>query len=87
MRNRANRKTGNWLFFITAVLPPFIFMFYLYGRNSAYLNYWHVFLVTLVFALGGSALYWIVARAGKSPQAAALVCIVLWILRTNLVFI
>jgi hypothetical protein len=55
-------------------------MFFFCGKNSAYIDYWQILLIAIIFAIGGIALYLIVVHVGKSPQAAAVVSIVLWIL-------
>ncbi|AEF83541.1 hypothetical protein TREPR_3730 [Treponema primitia ZAS-2] len=73
-------KNKNWLYLFISVMPPFIFMFYFYARNSSYLNYWHVFIVAITLAFCGAIFYWIVALVGKSSQAASLMIVVFWIL-------
>ena len=80
MNNQAKSKNSGLLFFSIAVLPPFIFMFHLYTKNAEYVNFWHVLILTLAFALGGALFYLLAARIGKSPQGAALVCVFLWVM-------
>ena len=75
-----NQKCKNLLFCIIAVLPPNIFMFHFYSKNADYVDYWHVFIVSAVFSIGGLLLYWIISRIGKSQQRSSLVCVFLWIM-------
>jgi len=74
------QKCKNLLFCVIAVLPPNIFMFHLYSRNAECVDYWHVFIVSAVFSIGGLLLYWVISRIRKSPQGSALVCVFLWVM-------
>ena len=75
-----NQKFKNILLCIIAILPPNIFMFYLYQKNAEYINFWHVFILAIVFSCVGFLMHWIISRLGKSPAGSALVCFFLWIM-------
>ena len=75
-----NQKCKNLSFCVISVLPPNIFMFHLYSKNAEYVDYWHVFILSAVFSIGGLLLYQIIFRTGKSPQGSALVCVFMWIM-------
>jgi len=66
--------------FLVSILPPSVFLLYLYQRNAAYLSIWHILIAIAVFTLGAVILQLIVSRLVKSSEAAAVLCNVLWIL-------
>ena len=78
--NSETREFKNTLFCIISVLPPNIFMFYFYLKNTEYIDYWHIFILTALFSCLGFLLYWLISRAGKSLQGSALVCVFLWVM-------
>jgi hypothetical protein len=66
--------------FLVSILPPSVFLLYLYQRNAAYLSIWHTLFVIAVFTFGAVVLQLLVSKLVKSSAAAALISDVLWIL-------
>ena len=75
-----SRKFKNILFRIISVLPPNVFMFYLYSKNAEHIDYWHIFILAALFSCLGFLMHLIISRAGKSLSGSAFVCVFLWIM-------
>ena len=78
--NSEDQKFKNTLFCIISVLPPNIFMFYLYTKNVEHIDFWHIFILAALFSCVGFLVYRIISRLGKSLQGSALACFFLWIM-------
>jgi len=59
--------------FFVSVLPPSVFLLYLYQRNAAYLSIWHTLIAIAVFTLGAVILHLVLSRLARSSTAAALI--------------
>jgi len=77
VRNLLNSRA---LPFLVSIIPPSVFLLYLYQRNADYLSIWHTLIAIAVFTLGAVFLYLIVSKLVKSSIASMLICNVLWVL-------
>jgi len=80
MLNWLRKQQEKLLFGVISVLPPYIFMFHLYGKNTEYVSYWHFLIFSVVLSLGGLLVYWAMSKIGKSRQGSALACVFLWVM-------
>jgi len=74
--------TQKWHFstFLASILPPSVFLLYLYQQNVFYLSFWHVFVAIVIFTIGAVVLQLVVSKVVKSYGAAALINNIFWIL-------
>jgi hypothetical protein len=74
-------KRESLLYKYISIAPPFIILFYLYTKNTAYINYWLTLAAALMFALLSLVLYAAIAQIGKpSGGRAALLTAVFWVI-------
>jgi len=73
-------KNNKFLPFLVSILPPSVFLLYLYQRNAIYLSIWHTIIAIAVFTICAVILHLIASKLVKSTGTAALICNVLWIL-------
>jgi len=66
--------------FLVSILPPSVFLLYLYQRNAASLSIWHTLIAIAVFTLGAVVMHLVISKLVKSSGAAALINNLLWIL-------
>jgi hypothetical protein len=65
---------------LVSILPPSVFLLYLYQRNAVYLSIWHVLVAIAIFTTGAVILHLVVSKLVKSSGVAALITNILWIL-------
>ena len=66
--------------FLVSILPPSVFLLYLYRQNAEYLLFWHSLVVIVIFTIGAIILQLLVSKLVKSFWVAALINNILWIL-------
>jgi len=74
------KENTNFLPFLVSIIPPSVFLLYLYQRNAASLSIWHTLIAIAIFIIGAVVLYLFISKLLKSPGAAAIICDVLWII-------
>jgi hypothetical protein len=65
---------------LVSILPPWVFLFYLYRQNAEYVSYRHVFITALFLTLAAGILHVLVALVVRSSQAAMILTNLLWVL-------
>ena len=66
--------------FLASILPPSVFLLYLYQQNAFYLSFWHNLVAIVIFTITAVVLHLVVSKLVQSSGAAALINNVLWIL-------
>jgi hypothetical protein len=82
MRVTEHEKKENLKFlpFLVSIIPPSVFLLYLYQRNAAYLSILHTLIAIAIFTIVAVILQLVISKMVKSSGVAVLINNILWIL-------
>ena len=74
------KVNNNFLPFLVSILPPSVFLLYLYQRNAAYFSILHTLIAIAIFTLSAVVLHLIILKLIKSSVSTTLINNLLWTL-------